>query len=97
MKSTAIFINTSRGGVVDEKVLIAALKSGKIAGASLEVFEKEPPDSDNHLFKLKNTVVTPYLSSFTDKGKLKIGMDVIKGALDVLGGRKPQFIVNPEV
>jgi D-3-phosphoglycerate dehydrogenase len=97
MKSTAIFINTSRGGVVDEKALITALKNGKIAGAGLDVFEKEPPDPDNPLFKLENTVVTPHLSSFTDEGKLKMGMDVVKGALDVLEGRKPQFIVNPGV
>ncbi len=97
MKSTAIFINTSRGGVVDEKALITALKNSKIAGAGLDVFEKEPPDPDNPLLKLENTVVTPHLSSFTDEGKLKMGMDVVKGALDVLGGRKPRFIVNPEV
>ena len=97
MKNTAIFINTSRGGVVDEKALIGALENKKIAGAGLDVFEKEPADPDNPLFKLENTVVTPHLSSFTDEGKLKMGMDVAKGVLSVLEGRRPKFIVNPEV
>jgi len=97
MKRTAIFINTSRGRVVKERDLIDVLREGRIWGAGLDVFEKEPPDPDNPLFELDNVVVTPHLSSFTDGGKLKMGMGVVKGVLDVFEGRFPEYIVNPEV
>jgi len=97
MKKEAIFINTARGKIVDEQALIEALKNGEIQSAGLDVYEKEPPDPDNPLFKLDNTVVTPHLSSFTDDGKMKMGMAVVKGVIDVLEGNYPEFIVNSEV
>jgi len=97
MKKTAFFINTARGGVVDEAALIKALNEGVIAGAGLDVYEKEPTDPDNPLFFMDNTVVTPHLSSFTDDGKRKMGVTVVKGTLDVLSGNHPEFIVNSEV
>lgn len=97
MKPTATFINTSRGGVVDEAALVRALKEGTIAQACLDVFEKEPPDKDNPLLALQNAILTPHLSSFTEDGKRKMGVAVVEGVLDVLAGRKPRFLVNPEV
>ncbi len=60
MKPTAVLINTSRGGVVDEPALIAALKKGTIAAAGLDVFAKEPPDRDNPLLQMENVVVNPH-------------------------------------
>ena len=60
MKPTAVLINTSRGGVVDEPALIAALQHGTIAAAGLDVFAKEPPDRDNPLLQMDNVVVTPH-------------------------------------
>jgi phosphoglycerate dehydrogenase-like enzyme len=60
MKPTAVLINTSRGGVVDEPALIAALQNGRIAAAGLDVFAKEPPDRDNPLLQMDNVVVTPH-------------------------------------
>ncbi|MBU4349493.1 hypothetical protein KJ830_06705 [bacterium] len=59
IKSTAIFINAFRGGVINEKVLIAALRDGKIVGAGFDVFKIESTDLANPLFKLENTVGTP--------------------------------------
>ncbi len=96
MKKTAFFINTARGGVVDEAALVRALDEGLIAGAGLDVFEKESTDPDNPLFFMENTVVTPHVSSFTDEGKRKMGVTVVQGELDVLAGNYPEFIVNPE-
>jgi len=65
MKNTAILINTARGSLVNEKDLYEALKDRGIAGAGLDVFEKEPPSSDNPLFKLDNVILTPHISAGT--------------------------------
>ena len=65
MKPTAVVINTSRGPVVDEAALIEALQDGKIAGAGLDVFEKEPVDTDNPLLKMENVVVSPHSAGTT--------------------------------
>jgi len=97
MKPEAVFINTARGGVVDEAALIDAIEAGAIASAGLDVYQKEPPEKDNPLLKFENVIATPHLSSFTDDGKRKMGMMVVEGVLDVLSGKKPQFIVNPEI
>jgi phosphoglycerate dehydrogenase-like enzyme len=65
MKHTAVLINTSRGPVVDEGALIEALQEGRIAGAGIDVFEKEPVDADNPLLKMDNVVVTPHSAGST--------------------------------
>ena len=65
MKPTAVLINTSRGPVVDEQALIHALQEGTIAGAGLDVFEKEPVDTDNPLLAMDNVVVTPHMAGTT--------------------------------
>jgi len=97
MKKTAFLINTARGGVVDENALIEAIESGEIAGAGLDVYAQEPPEKDNRLFSFDNVVATPHLSSFTYDGKRKMGIGVVQGVLDVLNGKKPEFMVNVEV
>lgn len=65
MKPSAVFINTSRGPVVDEAALTEALREGRIAGAGLDVFEKEPVDPDNPLLKMDNVVVSPHSAGTT--------------------------------
>ena len=65
MKLTAVFVNTSRGSVVDESALIDALQEGRIAAAGLDVFEKEPIDPDNPLLSMDNVVVTPHSAGTT--------------------------------
>ncbi len=68
MKPTAVLINTSRGGVVDEGALVEVLKQGKIAGACLDVYEKEPP-VDSQLLELPNVVLTPHLGASTHEAQ----------------------------
>ncbi len=97
MKKTAFLINTARGGVVDENALIDAIETKEIAGAGLDVYAQEPPEKDNRLFTFDNVIATPHLSSFTFDGKRKMGMGVVQGVLDVLNGKKPDFIVNGEI
>ena len=90
-------VNASRGPVVDEKALIAALQNNVIAGAAVDVFDPEPPKPDNPLFQLDNIVLTPHLASFTDQGRRRMGMMVAEDVLRVLRGEKPLYPANPEV
>lgn len=65
MKKNALLVNTSRGGVIDEKALIEALKNHQIGGAALDVTEIEPPDAANELLKLDNVIITPHVAAFS--------------------------------
>jgi Phosphoglycerate dehydrogenase and related dehydrogenases len=94
MKRSAYFVNCSRGEVVREADLIAALESGEIAGAAIDVFETEPPSSDNPLFRLPNVVVTPHDASFTHEAFGRMGEHMVHNIRDVLEGRVPTWPVN---
>lgn len=95
MKPTAIFINTSRGPVVDEKALIKALKQEKISGAGLDVFEIEPLEKDNPLRSLDNVVMTPHIGSAP--GALSYMVEVaINNVLRVVEGKEPFRIKTPD-
>jgi glyoxylate reductase len=96
MKPTAILINTSRGPVVDEKALVSALKKGKIAGAGLDVFEKEPRLYPG-LAKLENVVLLPHIGSATLDTRGQMAVVAVKNAITMLRGKRPKNIVNPEV
>ena len=97
MKLTAYFINTSRGSVVDEPALIKALQEKWIAGAGLDVFEKEPVDPDNPLLKMDNVVVTPHTASDSDAAFKQLPIIVGQEAARVLSGKWPRNTVNPTV
>jgi len=97
MKPTAYFINTSRGSVVDEPALIKALQEKWLAGAALDVFEKEPVDSDNPLLKMDNVVVTPHSASYSDVAFKRLRTSVGQEAARVLSGRWPKNVVNKTV
>lgn len=97
MKRSAFLINTARGGVIDENALIDAIEKREIAGAGLDVYTQEPPEKNNKLFTFENVITTPHLSSFTDDGKRKMGIGVVHGVLDVLKGKKPEYMVNEEI
>ncbi len=93
MKSTAFLINTSRGPVIDEAALLAALQQGTIAGAGLDVYEREPVILSG-LEQLSNVVLLPHLGSATLDARIKMGMICVENIAAVLGGRPPLNPVN---
>jgi len=93
MKPSAYLINCARGGTVDEKALYNALKNGKIAGAALDVYEKEPPEK-SPLFELDNVVMTPHIGANTKEGQIKAGTICAEQMNKVLAGKKPDYCVN---
>ncbi len=97
MKPTAYIINTARGSVIDEQALIYALQEKLIAGAGLDVFEKEPVDPDNPLLKMDNVVVTPHTASYSDVAFKRLRTCVGQEAARVICGRWPKNIVNKTV
>ena len=97
MKPTAFLINFSRGEVVDEKALYEALKTGVIAGAAIDVYDPEPPLKDNPLFELDNIILSPHSAALTQECVIRMATGAAEGVVDVLTGRRPQFVVNPEV
>jgi len=97
MKPTAYLINTSRGAVIDQRALYKALKERRIAGAALDVFEKEPIDPDDPLLELDNVVLTPHIGSASVETRKKMAMMAAENLVSVLKGVEPPNLVNPEV
>lgn len=93
MKPNAVFVNTARGEVVDEKELISALKKGTIFSAGFDVYEGEPV-INKELFKLKNTVLLPHIGSATIETREKIAEIAVRNVIMALKGKKPPFLVN---
>ncbi len=96
MKKTAFLINTARGAIVDEAALVRALRSKKIAGAGLDVFEHEPKVHPE-LKRLKNVVLAPHLGSATVEVREQMANIVVDNIEALLGGRVPPNCVNPQV
>ncbi len=96
MKKTAYLINVARGPIVDEKALNKALKENWIAGAGIDVYEKEPPDPENPLFKLENVVLTPHIAWYTEDALWRLEMSAVNEAIRILQGRLPKNLVNKE-
>ncbi|NIZ40171.1 C-terminal binding protein [Entomospira entomophila] len=94
MKDGVIIINTSRGSLIDEKALIVALESGKIAGAGLDVFEKEPIDQDNPLLKMDNVILTDHCAYYSADAESEAKRVVAENVLRVLTGQCPDTPVN---
>jgi len=97
MKKTAFLINTSRGPLIDEKALYKALKEKWIAGAALDVMEKEPPDWNNPLLKLENIIITPHISFYSEESYRELKIKVAESVVSVLKGKQPRSTVNPQV
>jgi D-3-phosphoglycerate dehydrogenase len=89
MKPTAILVNAARGGIVNEAALYQALTTGRLFGAGLDVFESEPPTSDNPLIKLTNVVSTPHAAAGTIETQMRSSMLVAQQLFEALEGREP--------
>jgi glyoxylate reductase len=96
MKPIAILINTSRGPVVDEGALVTALKKGRIAGAGLDVYEKEPKLTPG-LLNLENVVLLPHIGSATQDTREQMAVVAARNAVAMARGKRPLNIINPEV
>ncbi|MCY3772521.1 MAG: hydroxyacid dehydrogenase [Gemmatimonadetes bacterium] len=97
MRRGAFFVNVSRGGLVDEQALCAALDQGRLAGAALDVFEPEPPSTDNPLLHRDDVIVTPHIAGVSVASRERMWRMAVTMALQVWNGEKPDHIVNPEV
>lgn len=97
MRRSAYLINTARGALVNETQLIEALRKKWIAGAGLDVFEKEPPSLNNKLLKMKNVVLLPHIGSATFSTRTKMAEIAAKNILTVLNNKTSIYITNPQV
>jgi lactate dehydrogenase-like 2-hydroxyacid dehydrogenase len=96
MKPTAFLVNTARGPIVDEKALVDALLAKRIAGAALDVFEREP-QVEEALLAMSNVVLTPHLGSAVVETREAIADVVVDNIEAVLAGRRPPNCWNPEI
>jgi glyoxylate reductase len=97
MKPTAYLVNTARGPLVDQKALTAALQRGQIAGAALDVLEKEPPDEDDPIYRLPNVICFPHIGTATEETRRAMRGLAVENLLAVLAGKRPPAPVNPQV
>jgi D-3-phosphoglycerate dehydrogenase len=96
MKPTAYLINTARGGIVNEAALHAALDSGQLAGAGIDVFASEPPPADHPLLRLPNVICAPHVAGVTREALQRMGIEAVRNILGVLDGAPNRaHVVNP--
>jgi D-3-phosphoglycerate dehydrogenase len=93
MKDGVRIINCARGGIIDEKALYDAVRSGKVAGAALDVFETEPP-TESPLLTLDQIIVTPHLGASTVEAQVNVAISVAKQCIEVLNGGAAKYVVN---
>lgn len=97
MKPGAILVNTARGGIVDDDALVAALRSGHIGAAGLDVFDEEPPLADNPLLALEQVILTPHIAGLTRESAERMAVSSVQNVLDFLAGTlDPALIVNKD-
>jgi len=93
INENAFLINTSRGGIIDEKALYDALKNNKIKGAALDAYEKEPPEN-SPLVELENIIMTSHNGAYTKEAINNMGIQAAQNLIDVLEGREPENRIN---
>ena len=97
MKPTVYIVNTSRGGLIDQKALTQALADGKIAGAGLDVYEVEPLEAESPLRRLDNCILTDHAGWYSEESIVELQTRAAQAVAAVLAGRRPESPVNPQV
>jgi D-3-phosphoglycerate dehydrogenase / 2-oxoglutarate reductase len=93
-KQDAIIVNTGRGPVIDEQALVEALNKQQIAGAALDVIEKEPLDPNHPFINMDNVILTPHAAFYSDESCRELKYKAAKNVTDVLTGGQPTYWVN---
>ncbi len=97
MKPGAFLVNTSRGGVIDQPALVAALRARRIAGAGLDVTDPEPPGPDDPLLALDNVILTPHAAWYSEESREQVTVQAAQEVVRILHGGRPLSPVNPDV
>ena len=97
MKPSAILVTTARGSIHDEKALEHALQTNRIAGAGLDVWEKEPPPADHPLMAFDNVFVSPHTAGVTHDARRTMARIAAEQMVAALAGERPPRLINPEV
>jgi D-3-phosphoglycerate dehydrogenase / 2-oxoglutarate reductase len=97
MQPHAYFITTARGHIHDERALVEALRGKQIAGAGLDVWDKEPPPPDHPLLAFDNVVASPHTAGVTHEARANMGRIAAEQLIMTLDGKRPPRIVNPQV
>lgn len=97
MKPSAYLINTSRGAIIDEAALLAALESGQIAGAALDVMSSEPPPATHPLLSHPRLIATPHVAFYSEAAIVDLATKAARHVTQALRGEIPARIVNPQV
>jgi D-3-phosphoglycerate dehydrogenase len=97
MQPHAFFVTTARGFIHDEEALYEVLRGKKIAGAGLDVWDKEPPPPEHPLLQFDNVLASPHTAGVTKEARINMGKIAAEQMLDALDGKRPPRIINPEV
>jgi len=97
MKPGAYLVSTARGGIHDEHALFAALSSGRLAGAGLDVWQEEPPPANHPLLALNNVIASPHTAGVTHQARHRLAEMAAEQLIAIFRGERPQRLINPEV
>ncbi|MDA8144136.1 MAG: C-terminal binding protein [Thermoplasmatales archaeon] len=97
MKKGAVIVNTSRGGIVDQKALLGSIKEGHLSGAGLDVFEDEPIEMSDPILQEERIVLTPHVSYYSEEALKQVQADTAQAVVDILAGKKPRNLANHSI
>jgi D-3-phosphoglycerate dehydrogenase / 2-oxoglutarate reductase len=97
MRSDCILINTSRGPIIDGRALARSLQNGELAGAALDVLEKEPIERDHPLLSMEQAIINPHVAWYSEESQAELQRKAAQNVRDVLAGFYPDYVANPQV